>query len=63
MPKRKEEEIFAPLGEKDSWHAYSLQILNTSKFTAVVGQILKGNYSLVLTRGAENTENKEQRAN
>jgi len=55
MPKRKEEEKFAPLGEKQSWHAYSLQMLNASKFTAVVGKILKGNYSLVLTKKSEDT--------
>lgn len=53
MPKRKEEETFAPLGEKDSWHAYSLQMLNATKFTAVVGKILDGNYSLVLTKNLE----------
>ena len=41
MPKRKEEEIFAPLGKKENWHAYSLQMLNTTKFTIVVGEILK----------------------
>ncbi len=60
MPKRKEEEIFAPLGKKENWHAYSLQMLNTTKFTIVVGEILKGNYSLVLTRGIDE---KEQRVN
>ncbi len=53
MPKRKEEEKFAPLGEKESWHAYSLQMLNASKFTIVVGKILKGNYSLVLTKESD----------
>lgn len=60
MPKRKEEEKFAPLGEKESWHAYSLQMLHASKFTIVVGEILKGNYSLVITKG---TEEQNQRIN
>ncbi len=60
MPKRKEEEEFAPLGEKNSWHAYSLQMLQASKFTTVVGEILRGNYTLVLTK---NSEKQEQRLN
>ena len=53
MPKRKDKEEFAPIGKKESWHAYSLQMLSSSKFTSVVGEILKGNYSLVLTKGTE----------
>ena len=50
MPKRKEEEQFASLGEKESWHAYSLQMLQPAKFSLVVGNILKGNYTLIVTR-------------
>lgn len=50
MPKRKEEEKYASLGEKDSWHAYSLQTLQPAKFSLVVGNILKGNYTLIVTR-------------
>lgn len=60
MPKRKEEEEFAPLGVKECWHVYSLQMLNESKFTNVVGEILKGNYSLILTKGSHD---KDQRIN
>jgi len=50
MPKRKEVEKFAEQTEKDCWHAYSLQMLTPSRFTAVVGKILKGNYSLLNTK-------------
>jgi len=50
MSKRKEEE-FAPQGEKQSWHKYSLQELSPSKFNQVVGKIMQGNYSLILTEG------------
>lgn len=50
MPKRKEEEQFATLGEKDCWHTYSLQMLQPAHFSKVVSKILDGNYSLVVTR-------------
>ena len=50
MPKRKEEESFALLGEKICWHAYSLQTLHPTKFSIVVGNILKGDYSLIVTK-------------
>lgn len=50
MPKRIEEKKFASLGEKDCWHPYSLQMLQPSKFTHVVGKILKGRYMLVSSR-------------
>ncbi|KAA3633854.1 MAG: hypothetical protein DWP97_08260 [Calditrichaeota bacterium] len=50
MPKRKEEEKFANLGEKECWHAYSLQMLQPAKFNLVVGEILKGNYTLLVTK-------------
>ena len=52
MPKRKEKEKFASIGEKHCWHTYSLQELSPSKFTAVVGKILKGRYDLVTDRMA-----------
>jgi len=52
MPKRKEKEKFAPLGEKHCWHTYSLQELSPSKFTVVVGKILKGRYDLVTDKMA-----------
>jgi len=50
MPKRKEVEEFATLGEKDCWHSYSLQMLQPSKFTSVVGKILSGKYTLIISK-------------
>ncbi len=50
MPKRKEEEKFAILGEKDCWHSYSLQMLTPAKFSSVVGNILNGKYSLIIAK-------------
>ena len=48
MPRRKEEEDYAELGEKDCWHSYGLQVLAPSKFSSVVGKILDGPYTLVV---------------
>ncbi len=50
MPRRKEEDTYADLGEKDCWHSYSLQVLTPSKFSSVVGKILAGRYSILVTR-------------
>jgi hypothetical protein len=50
MPKRKEAEAYAAVGNKDCWHSYSLQVLAPGKFARVVGDILKGKYSLVNPR-------------
>ncbi len=50
MPKRKEVEKFASMGEKDCWHSYSLQVLTPAKFSSVVGNILNGKYSLILAK-------------
>ena len=50
MPKRKEPENFAKLGEKNCWHAYSLQLLSPAKFNLVVGKILGGQYDLLIPR-------------
>jgi hypothetical protein len=47
MPKRKEAEKFATVGEKDCWHLYGLQVLSPRKFASVVGKVLQGRYSLV----------------
>jgi hypothetical protein len=47
MPKRKEAESFATLGEKDCWHLYGLQVLSPAKFASVVGKVLNGRYQLV----------------
>ena len=47
MPRRKEAEKFVPLGEKDCWHLYGLQVLSPNKFASVVGKILGGRYTLV----------------
>ncbi len=54
MPKRKEEQKFAELGEKDCWHSYGLQVLSPTKFSSVVGKILRGHYMLITSRFAEN---------
>jgi hypothetical protein len=50
MPKRKEAERFAAVGVKDCWHSYSLQTLAPNKFAQVVGQILKGQCTLINNR-------------
>jgi len=47
MPKRKETEKYAVLGEKDCWHLYGLQVLTPGKFATVVGRVLRGQYTLV----------------
>lgn len=52
MPKRKETEQFAKLGEKDSWNLYGLQALSPNKFAIVVGKILKGQYAVIRQRAA-----------
>jgi len=50
MPKRKEAEQFAKLGEKDCWHLYGLQVLPPNKFAFVVSKVLRGNYALIKPR-------------
>lgn len=50
MPKRKEAEKFAILGEKDCWQLYGLQGLAPNKFAQVVTQVLAGRFVLVNTR-------------
>jgi hypothetical protein len=50
MPRRKEAEKYAVLGEKDCWHLYSLQMLTPKKFATVVGKILQGSHTLVRPR-------------
>lgn len=50
MPKRKEPVKYARTGEKECWHTYSLQMLQPTKFSTVVGKILKGRYSLVISQ-------------
>lgn len=47
MPRRKESEKYAVLGEKDCWHLYGLQTLTPKKFAKVVGKILRGHHMLV----------------
>lgn len=47
MPKRKEADQFAVVGEKDCWHLYGLQVLSPNKFAAVVGRVLEGKYWLI----------------
>lgn len=50
MPRRKEEDNYADVGEKDCWHSYSLQVLTPAKFSSVVEKILDGQYTLILTK-------------
>ncbi|UCG62046.1 MAG: hypothetical protein JSV52_01775 [Candidatus Zixiibacteriota bacterium] len=50
MPRRKEDDNYADIGEKDCWHSYSLQVLTPSKFSSVVEKILSGQYTLILTK-------------
>ena len=47
MPKRKEAEKYAVVGEKDCWHLYGLQALSPNKFASVVGKVLQGRYWLI----------------
>ena len=47
MPRRKEAEKFATVGEKDCWHLYGLQVLSPNKFVTVVGKVLHGRYWLI----------------
>ena len=47
MPKRKQAEKYAAVGEKDCWHLYGLQVLTPNKFSDVVGKILQGRYNLI----------------
>jgi hypothetical protein len=47
MPRRKDDIEYADRSVKDHWLAVGLQPLTPNKFAAVVGKILKGNYSLV----------------
>ncbi|MFH1701482.1 MAG: hypothetical protein ABIE07_12960 [Candidatus Zixiibacteriota bacterium] len=50
MPKRKKAIKFAKLGEKDLWHPYGLQSLNSERFVKVVNRILKGKIGLLPRR-------------
>ncbi len=50
MPKRKENQKFASMGEKNCWHSYSLQMLTPTKFSYVVSKILRGRYMLISSR-------------
>lgn len=50
MPRRKEVERFARVGEKDCWHLYGLQVLSPERFVRVVGKILKGRFDLINRR-------------
>ncbi len=49
MPRRKEHEEFAPLGEKDIWHPYELQSLARRKFIRIVTKILERDYVMLDT--------------
>lgn len=52
MPKRREAEKYAVLGEKDCWQLYGLQGLAPNKFALVVSNVLAGRFMLVNTREA-----------
>jgi hypothetical protein len=45
MPKRRKSNYKVP--EKNYWHIYSLQTLNSEKFIKVVNKILKREYILI----------------
>ncbi|MGB8657993.1 MAG: hypothetical protein WCE90_09465 [Candidatus Zixiibacteriota bacterium] len=45
MPKRRKSDYKMP--EKNYWHIYSLQTLNSEKFIKVVNKILKREYILI----------------
>jgi hypothetical protein len=47
MPKRKKAIKYAKLGEKDLWHPYGLQSLNSNRFVHVVNRILNGKMGLL----------------
>jgi hypothetical protein len=49
MPRRKQNEQFAPIQEKDLWHPYELQSLVTRKFIVIVDRILRGDYAMLDT--------------
>ncbi len=50
MPRRKKEPETNKNAPREVWPLYSLQQLTPSRFTEVVGKILRGTYSLVLTK-------------
>jgi hypothetical protein len=56
MPKRKEPPVYAPLGEKDHWHPYNLQMLTPTKFAGVVGKILDGRYCMIHDRASRSLD-------
>jgi hypothetical protein len=51
MPRRKKKDPEVTKNSpREAWPLYSLQQLTPSRFTEVVGKILKGTYSLVFTK-------------
>ncbi len=50
MTRRKKEQSAKKTSQKETWPLYSLQQLTPSRFTEVVGKILRGTYTLVLTK-------------
>jgi hypothetical protein len=49
MPRRKQREEFAPIGEKDIWHPYELQSLPMRKFVQIIDRILRRDYVMLDT--------------
>ena len=47
MIDNKNNEGFAPLGNKNIWHPYDLQSLTQKDFKKIVGKILKREHSLL----------------
>lgn len=47
MPRRKEREEFATIGEKDIWHPYELQSLPMRKFVKIIDKILRRDFVML----------------
>lgn len=47
MPRRKEREEFATIGEKEIWHPYELQSLPMRKFIQIIDKILQRDYLML----------------
>ena len=55
MPRKKRDEDYAPVGEKDIWHPYDLQQLVQRNFIKVVNKIIQGDYALMDTSHCAST--------
>ena len=50
MRKKSEPEVYAPIGPKECWHQYGLQVLRPDQFVAVVNSIIRGESDLLPAR-------------